>query len=295
MKLANFVTGGQHRAGVVLDGTILDVASVSSAYAGVSSVDQLLSGSMLDELAARTASLHGNAKLEGVQLCPPVERPDKILMTAVNYRSHADEGKSAPPSSPYFFTKFDSCLVGHGLPILSPKVSQAMDYEAELAVVIGKRGKYIAKDEAMGFVAGFTAANDVSYRDLQFPDGWPTILNRQGQNWVKGKALDRSLPLGPWLVTKDEVGDPQDLGISLAVNGERRQSQRTSDMIFGVAELVSYASEGQTLLPGDLICTGTPAGVAKDTGGRYLKPGDVVSVTVERIGTLTNMVEAEGH
>ncbi|HUI01792.1 MAG TPA: fumarylacetoacetate hydrolase family protein, partial [Nitrososphaerales archaeon] len=194
---------------------------------------------------------------------------------------------------PYFFTKFRSALLGPGDQILLPRVSTKVDWEVELAVIIGKGGKYISRDRALDHVAGYTVANDISFRDLQYPPGWPEKLNPLGMNWVKGKALDSSLPLGPWLVTKDEIPDPQNLGLHLRVNGETKQDSSTSDMVFDVATLIEYASAGITLKPGDVISTGTPLGVALWGDRRFLADGDLVEAEVEGIGVLRNPVKRE--
>jgi 2-keto-4-pentenoate hydratase/2-oxohepta-3-ene-1,7-dioic acid hydratase in catechol pathway len=162
-----------------------------------------------------------------------------------------------------------------------------------LAVIIGKRGKYIEKSDALEHVAGYAVSNDVSFRDFQLPPGWPERLNPLGMNWVKGKGMDSSFPLGPCLATRDEIPDPHNLRISLKVNGQLKQDSNTSEMVFKIDALVEYVSAGLTLKPGDIISTGTPFGVALATGQSYLRDGDVVEGTVERIGTLSNPTESE--
>ena len=282
MKLLNYEIGGVAKAGVFKDGKIFRVEGASS----------------IEELFARGANL-SKVALGGAEdprkavVRPPVITPDKILLAAVNYKAHGKEQVTQPPSDPYFFTKFRSCIVGQGDPIIIPRISKKADWEAELAVVIGKKCKYVSKGDALSHVAGYTVANDVSFRDLQFPPGWPEKTNTLGQNWVKGKALESALPLGPYLLTADDVPDPQRLRLSLKVNGVERQNASTEDMIFSVAELVAFLSSGLTLLPGDVISTGTPAGVAAFSGAPYLKDGDVVETTVDGIGTLRNPVRAE--
>jgi len=284
MKLLNYESNGSARVGFLKDGEIVRIGSASS-------IEELLSLGKIGEIGRKE---EGPAEeLSGVRTRPPVVAPDKILLAAINYRAHGEETKSPPPSEPYFFTKFRSCIIGHGDPIVIPRVSKRADWEAELAVVIGKKCKYVKRSEALSCVAGYTVSNDISFRDLQFPDGWPEKLNSLGQNWVKGKALDSALPLGPFLVTPDEIADPQGLRLSLKVNGVEMQNASTEDMVFSVAELVEYLSSGLTLLPGDLISTGTPAGVAAFSGMPYLKDGDIVEATVEGIGTLRNPVRAE--
>lgn len=218
------------------------------------------------------------------RLRAPLLRPGKIICLGLNYADHAKETNSPIPQYPELFNKFANALIGPGEPIVLPRVSQQVDYEAELAVVIGKAGRYIDEARALEHVAGYTILNDVSMRDFQF----------RGRQWMQGKTFDRSTPLGPWIVTADEIPDPQALAISCEVSGEVLQSSNTREMIFGVAQVIAYISQIMTLEPGDVIATGTPAGVgfARDPK-RLLRPGDVVRVTVERIGTLENPVIAE--
>lgn len=213
-------------------------------------------------------------------------RPEKVIMPAVNFRSHKAEGSFEAPPYPYFFVKTPNTFVPHEGFIVIPKGLNRVDYEGEIGIVIGKRGKYIPKEKAMDYVFGFTILNDVSYRDYQFP-GVPKL----GLNWVMGKDLDTGLPIGPWVVPKDEVDLP--LRITTRVNGEVVQDGTTDEMIFGIEELVSFASQGITLRPGDVIATGTPAGVAEFSSKKYLKHGDVVEVEVSKIGVLRNYVKEE--
>lgn len=264
-------------------------------FPSVSKVEDLLTPGRIEELgrALRGGAPRGGLSLADVRLRSPIQSPDKILCAAVNYVAHGKEGGSTPPSEPYFFTKFRSCITGDGDPIVIPKISKKADWEAELVVVIGRRGKYISHEDAMDYVAGYCAANDVSFRDLQSPTESQGKPSRYGLNWVKGKALDGAFPLGPWLVTKDEIPDPQRLRISLRVNGATRQDSTTGDMVFSVARLIEYASSGLTLRPGDVISTGTPSGVANYSGVPFLKAGDVVEVEIQGIGTLRNTVEEE--
>lgn len=209
--------------------------------------------------------------------------PEKVLMPAVNFRSHAGEGRFERPPYPYFFVKTPNTLVPHNGFIELPRGLERVDYEGEIGIVMGKRGKYIPKEKAWDYIFGFTVLNDVSYRDYQFP-GVPQL----GLNWVLGKDLDTGLPIGPWVVPKDEVELP--LRITTRLNGEVVQDGTTDDMIFSMEELVHYASQGITLRPGDVIATGTPAGVAEFTGRKYLRHGDVIEVEVTDIGILRNYV-----
>ena len=266
MKLVNYETGGALKVGVLRGGQIFRVESASS-------IEQLISRGPLE--TERLIQGEDPEAPEKVRVRPPVLAPDKILLAAVNYRGHGAEQKKAPPAEPYFFTKFRSCIIGQGDPIVIPRISKRPDWEAELAVVIGKRCKYVSAAEALSCVAGYTVANDVSFRDLLFSSGGPEKASPYGNNWVKGKALDSAFPLGPCLVTTDEIPDPQRLRLSLKDNGTERHNSSTDDMVFPVARLVEYLSTGLTLLPGDLISTGTPAGVAVFSGAPFQKYGDM--------------------
>ena len=288
MKLAQYVSEGKPKVGIVEGDLVYD--------AGESSIDQVLSKGLLNSIRERARSIMTAGEgvpLDSVLLLSPIRYPEKIFCVAENYRSHVRESDSKAAAKPYLFTKFRNSIIGPNDPIVIPRISQKVDWEAELAVVIGKEGKHISEDLAMGYVAGYCISNDVSFRDLQFPEGWPKVLSRLGQNWVLGKGLDGALPLGPWLVTADEIPDPHNLGISLSLNWQVKQNSNTGDMIFSVASLISYISAGITLRPGDIISTGTPQGVAAFTDQRYLKTGDVVEARIDRIGSLRNPVVAE--
>ena len=214
-------------------------------------------------------------------LLAPVPRPGKIVAIGRNYREHATEEGVEPPLAPLIFAKWPSSIVGHGIEVTwDPDLSRQVDYEAELAVVIGRTARGVGVDEALDHVLGYTCLNDVSARDLQFGDG----------QWVRGKSLDTFCPMGPALVTADEVGDPQDLAISCTIGAERVQEANTSAMYFGVAEIISYCSMSFTLEPGDVIATGTPGGVGvfRDPP-RFLADGDRMTVEIERIGRLENV------
>ena len=288
MKLAQFAWKGRTRVGIV-EGDFVHAV-------GESSLDQALSKGLLDSLKRRKKALvesTADIPLTSVRLLSPVLFPEKIFCVAENYRSHAKEADGRVAKKPYLFTKFRNAILGPDEAILIPRISKKVDWEAELAVVIGKEGKHIPKERAISHIAGYCISNDVSFRDIQFPQGWPKKLNRLGQNWVLGKGLDGAFPLGPWLVTTDEIPDPHNLGISLSVNGELKQSSNTNEMVFSVASLIEYISAGITLRPGDVISTGTPQGVAAFTDQRFLKEGDVVEARIDRIGTLRNPVESE--
>lgn len=219
--------------------------------------------------------------LDGLTLLAPVPRPGKVIAIGRNYREHAAEEGADPPREPLIFSKWPSSIVGHGAEVRwSAELTHQVDYEAELAVVIGRRARRVAVGDALDYVLGYTCLNDVSARDLQFADG----------QWVRGKSLDTFCPMGPALVTADEVGDPQDLAIRCAVGREEVQSAHTSQMYFSVAQIISHCSQAFTLEPGDVIATGTPGGVGvfRDPP-RFLGDGDLVSVEIERIGRLDNI------
>jgi 2,4-didehydro-3-deoxy-L-rhamnonate hydrolase len=212
----------------------------------------------------------------------PIERPGKIVCVGLNYRDHAEEQGAALPEEPLLFAKFPNTLIGPGEPIVIPPLVTQCDYEAELGVVIGARVRGVSKENALEAVLGYVCANDVSARDLQFSDG----------QWTRGKSVDTFCPVGP-LVPRDEIPDPHDLWIRAIVSGEVLQDSTTANLIFGVDEVISHATKTMTLEPGDLILTGTPAGVGvfRDPQ-RLLHPGDEVTIEIERVGSLTNPVVA---
>jgi len=230
-----------------------------------------------------TGSSSGIA-LDQVELLAPVPRPGKIVAAGVNYRDHAAEGGRDAPDHPVLFAKFPTSVIGHGSDIRwDPRLTQAVDFEAELAVVIGRTCRRVDEARALEYVGGYTCLNDVSARDLQFSD----------RQFVRGKSLDAFCPMGPWLVTPDEVGDPQSLGIRCIVNGETMQDSNTSDLVFNIPTLLAVLSRGMTLEAGDILATGTPSGVGMGrTPPTYLRPGDVMEAEIEKIGVLRNRVGA---
>jgi 2-keto-4-pentenoate hydratase/2-oxohepta-3-ene-1,7-dioic acid hydratase in catechol pathway len=219
-----------------------------------------------------------------VNLLAPIQRPPKIICIGLNYRDHAAESKLAVPETPTVFSKYATSVIGPGAPIVLPKASTKPDYEAEFAVVIGKGGRHIPEDEWEDYVFGYTIVNDVSARDFQMAT----------TQWMIGKTFDTFCPMGPAIVTKDEIEDPHNLAISLSIGGETLQSSNTGNLIFRIPKLIAYLSSVFTLEPGDIISTGTPAGVGfARTPPRYLKAGDEVRVQVEGIGELVNPVVME--
>ena len=221
------------------------------------------------------------------QMLAPIGRPDKVICIGLNYRDHAVETGAAIPAEPVVFSKFASAIVGPDSDVVLPGVAQQVDYEAELVVVIGRRGKRVAAEEAFAYVAGFMCGNDVSARDWQ--------KGRPGGQWLLGKTPDTFAPTGPWLVTADEIADPHQLNVRLRLNGETMQEGSTREFIFGIDRLIAHVSQLVTLEPGDLIFTGTPPGVGVARKPPvFLKPGDEVEVEIEGLGVLRNRVVGEG-
>jgi 2-keto-4-pentenoate hydratase/2-oxohepta-3-ene-1,7-dioic acid hydratase in catechol pathway len=289
LKLANYYEDSKVKAGLVKDTKIYPITdNTGKTFANV---DQILAAGALDFVKSSVSQITrgSGTGIGSVRLAPPVQFPEKIYCAAVNYLSHSKEQNQNPPTEPYFFTKFHNTLIGPEDAVLLPKISKKVDWEVELVVVIGKKGKNISRASAMEYVAGFTISNDISFRDLQMPDK----ANYLGMNFVKGKGLDTAFPLGPWLVTKDEIPDIYSCGIFLSVNGVEHQNSKIGDMLFKIDQLIEYLSADITLLPGDLISTGTPLGVAAFTGAPFLKAGDVLEAKIDGIGVLKNYVKAQ--
>jgi 2-keto-4-pentenoate hydratase/2-oxohepta-3-ene-1,7-dioic acid hydratase in catechol pathway len=213
----------------------------------------------------------------------PIERPGKIVCVGLNYRDHAEEQGVPLPEAPLLFAKWQNTLIGPGEPIVIPPIVTKCDYEAELGVVIGARVRDVSAENALEAVAGYICVNDVSARDLQFADG----------QWTRGKSPDTFCPVGPRLVPRDEVADPQQLAVRAVLNGEAMQESSTANMVFGVADLIAYITQTMTLEPGDLIATGTPAGVGVFRKPPvFMQPGDEITIEIEGLGSLTNPVVA---
>jgi len=299
MKLAQFKTSesAEQRLGVLLGDVVYDVADLARALkeSGGGPPSWLLKATRTQDVIDRGESALRDLKallsdiqistalpLDSIDFLPAVY-PSKIVAIGRNYVDHAIEGGAEPPKAPLIFNKLPNSLSAHNAPIVLSKISSQVDYEAELAVVIGRKATRVSEASALDHVFGYTLINDVSARDLQYGDG----------QWTRGKSLDTFAPLGPFITTRDEIADVQALKIEGRLNGEVMQSSSTSKMIFKVAYLISYISQGITLEPGDIIATGTPDGV-----GVFRKPpvllkaGDVYEVTVERLGTLSNPVVA---
>ncbi|HEY7914756.1 MAG TPA: fumarylacetoacetate hydrolase family protein [Blastocatellia bacterium] len=292
MKLLSMKLDGEDRAGILIGDEALDLRAVDSSMATCKDALDiiLLEPGRLNALRLHQPDeemlskyRHAGAlhPIRNVALNSPVLHPGKILAVGLNYAAHASEGGRKPPERPLIFSKNVTALIGPGDPIRLPRISDKVDYEAELAVVIGKQGRSIASINAYEHIAGYTIMNDVTARDLQ----------RSESQWARAKGLDTFAPCGPWLVTADEMTDPHSLDISLRVNGEARQRSNTSDLIFKIPSLIEFISEDLTLLPGDIISTGTPSGVgAYMTPPVFLKQGDTIEITIAGIGVLRNRV-----
>ena len=273
MRFASCLLGGRRFAGLVEDDVVRPLRDVVE-----------LGRDTPSEVLADPPLTDERVPLAEVQLLPVVPSPGKIICVGLNYRAHADEGGYDVPDYPALFTKFAETLVGAGDPILLPLESSAVDYEAELAFVVGRPARRAAGASALEAVAGYTLGNDISMRDYQYKTA----------QWLPGKNWAGSTPLGPFLVTPDEVGDPHQLDIALELNGQRMQSANTSQLIFDVPTLVATISEFVPLAPGDLVLTGTPSGVGYRRDPKVLlRDGDRVVVEIERVGRLENPVAAE--
>lgn len=297
MKLLTFLKEGNHALGIKTDKGIIDVEAASKLTSQTEAPTDIMDVIQQSEAAVKALAALEEAALssedssvlldeEGVTFAPCVTRPSKIICVGLNYRKHADETNSPYPKTPILFNKFSNALAGHQEPVAVPRVTEKLDYEAELTIVIGKRAKNVDRAEALQYVFGYCNGNDLSARDLQL---------RTAQ-WMLGKTCDGFAPIGPYLVTADEVGDPNDLEIKTILNGEVRQQSNTADMIFHCDEIVSYISQHMTLEPGDIIMTGTPEGVIMgypEDKQEWIKPGDVVTIEIEKLGSLTNRFVAD--
>jgi 2-keto-4-pentenoate hydratase/2-oxohepta-3-ene-1,7-dioic acid hydratase in catechol pathway len=295
MYLLTFRDGDDLRLGVRTERGVIDVAAAQAALgasgaAAPESIDEVIAGgdaalAALADLVGRADAaqadwLHDEASLT---LGPAVPNPGKIICVGLNYRKHAEESGAAIPETPVLFSKFNNSVAAPNEDVPLPESATQYDYEVELGVVIGKPVKNVAEGDALDTVFGYVTANDLSARDLQ---------TRTSQ-WILGKTLDKFMPIGPYLVTADDVPDPQALQLRTWLNGDLRQDSNTSDMIFPVAEIIAYISRHFSLEPGDVIITGTPAGVILGLPEKnWMVPGDVVEVEVEGLGRLSNRVVA---
>ncbi|MEM7029012.1 MAG: fumarylacetoacetate hydrolase family protein [Chloroflexota bacterium] len=283
MKLVTFDAANGPRAGALHNGRILDLAEASdgtlpSDMEGILQLgDSGLDAARKVVEAATPNSGHAEAD---VKILAPLLNPSKVVAIGLNYMDHCREQKVDPPELPLIFTKFTTSIIGPNDDICwDPNLTSQVDYEVELAVVIGKTARQVSAADALDYVAGYTICHDVSARDLQFGDG----------QWVRGKSLDTFCPLGPWLVTKDEIPDPHNLSIRCLVNGEALQDSSTKELIFDLPTLIEFCSNAFTLVPGDIITTGTPDGVGVFRDPKiFLKDGDVVTCEIEGLGQITN-------
>ncbi len=300
MKLITFEEAGSIHLGVQTEQGVLDVEAAIAdkpelSLAPVpSTLREVLNGG---EAALKALQEFVNDVLvdgggsyfkveDSLSFGPCVPDPGKIICIGLNYRRHAEETGMPIPEYPILFNKFSNALTGHGVDVPLPRSSQKVDYEAELGIVIGRTAKYVSEEEALDYVFGYCTANDLSARDLQ----------QRTSQWLAGKSCDKFSPIGPYLVSKDEIVDPNLLNIKCTVNGELRQNSNTSDMIFNCQQIVSYISQCMTLSPGDIILTGTPEGVVLGYPPEqqvYLKHGDLVTIEIEQLGALTNRMVSE--
>jgi 2-keto-4-pentenoate hydratase/2-oxohepta-3-ene-1,7-dioic acid hydratase in catechol pathway len=297
LRIASYVYRGLESYGVLKNGKIIDLprlsrlkkASMPKNVAGLisqgSKAELSLTKMMLEAPKNQTGKFVLN--MDDVTLKAPVSAPPKILCLGLNYKNHAEEAELPLPDEPIIFMKPQTAIVGPEQPVIKPAFVEKLDYEVELAVVIGRRGRNIPVSGAEDHVFGYTAFNDISARDIQFKDG----------QWTRGKSFDTFAPMGPCITTAAEIGDPNNLRLSARVNGETRQDSSTNRMVFNVYEIIHHLSRVMTLEPCDIIATGTPAGVAAfmKPEPKYLQPSDTVEIEVENIGVLRNpIVEEQG-
>jgi len=279
MKLIRFGKEGQEKPGIHLEGKNYDLSAFIKDYD-----ESFFEQNGLQKLAGIVNEEKLPLVEDGQRIGSPIARPSKILCIGLNYAKHAKETGAAIPTEPILFMKSTTSLTGPFDNIIIPKNSEKTDWEVELGVVIGKKASYVSEEEAMDYVAGYVLHNDVSERAFQL---------ERGGTWDKGKGCDSFAPLGPWLVTKDEIQNPHRLRLWLSLNGKMMQDSNTDDLIFNIPQLISYSSQFMTLLPGDVISTGTPAGVGLGFSPNiYFKPGDVVELGIDGLGSSKQTVVA---
>lgn len=282
MKLIRFGTTGNEKPGIQLaDDTWIDISAFGTDYD-----EDFFGNGGLDKLEQWLKTNQDKCPKvdKKTRLGPPLTRPSKIVCVGLNYAQHAAESGMAVPKQPVLFFKATSAIVGPNDDLILPKGSEKTDWEVELGIIIGKKASYVTETDAVDHIAGYVLHNDYSEREFQ--------LEKEGQ-WCKGKSCDTFAPIGPFIATKDEVTDPNNVDLWLKLNGETVQNSNTSDFIFNVQEVVSYISQYMTLLPGDIISTGTPFGVGLGFNPpKYLKPGDVVELGIEGLGTSKQQVKA---
>ncbi|MCA9040342.1 MAG: fumarylacetoacetate hydrolase family protein [Planctomycetaceae bacterium] len=286
MRLVTYQSAnGSRIAGVNQQGQIVDLNQTDGTLPTCMKA-LLAGGDALLAQAAKAIETGTGLNPAGVKLLAPIPNPQKVVCIGLNYIDHAKESGVEPPEEPVLFNKFPTAVAAHEEEVTLPSVSSQVDYEAELVVVIGQSCKHVSEADALSYVAGYCTGHDVSARDWQ--------LNKPGKQWLSGKTFDGFAPFGPYLVTADEVGDAENLNIKLRLNGETMQDSSTKQLIFGIPKLVSYLSQICTLLPGDVIFTGTPPGVGMARKPPvFLKPGDVCEVEIEKLGLLRNKFVGE--
>lgn len=295
MKIANIYYNNRKCASVSSgDGFhIIDAGLLKVDLKGDLDIDFILANNLLEKIQGKEREIVDSTPPlpeSSFRYLPVVNNPEKILMVAINYYGHIKEQHREPPLQPLFFTRMRNSLIAHMEPILKPEVSQMVDWEGEVGVIIGQRTKYLNRKNYEDYIAGYTLANDISFRDLQIK------TDREGKrftDWVPGKTLDSSFPLGPVLITKDEVGDIYSRKLTLKVNGRTEQDSLVDDMVFKIDVLMENISRGITLKPGDVISTGTPGGVAYYNRRNFLNKDDKVEVSLGNLATLRNPVIAE--
>jgi 2-keto-4-pentenoate hydratase/2-oxohepta-3-ene-1,7-dioic acid hydratase in catechol pathway len=281
MKLVSFSAAGRSSYGAVVGDGIVDLGRrLGSRHPTLRSA---LAGDALAGVAPEIADASPDVALSQVELLPPIPDPDKIICAGRNYRAHAAEAGGPPPENPQVFLRLTNTLVGHGSAMVRPLISGDFDYEGELALIIGRPGRHIARADALGHVFGYACFNDGSIRDIQFK-----------HSIAAGKNFHRTGGFGPWIVTADEIPDPTRLTLATRLNGQEVQHTGIDDLIFDIPTLISYCSDWTPLLPGDVIATGTPEGVGfARKPPLWMRPGDVVEVEISRIGVLRNPIVAE--
>lgn len=281
MKLLSYRSSGENTWGVLLeDGGIVEGRTLLDGTCA--SIRQVLAGNRLAEISQEVQVATAGLQLDDLELLPVISDAEKIFCAGLNYRSHIEETGRTPPEFPRFFARVPNSMVGHGAPMIRPKASTMFDYEGELALVIGKRGRHIAEEDALKHVAGYTCFMDGSLRDYQ------------EHTTTSGKNFHATGPLGPWMVTADEIPDPTRLTLTTRLNGQVVQHATTDMLIYSIARMISYLSTITYLEPGDVIATGTPEGVGqRRTPQLWLKPGDVIEVDISGIGVLRNPIHDE--
>ncbi|HUO91211.1 MAG TPA: fumarylacetoacetate hydrolase family protein [Rhizomicrobium sp.] len=273
MKLATFIADGRERTGIVVDDGLVELTDIAPDMIALITDFSTLKG----QVARRAAEEKAHYKLKDVRLLAPVPRPQKVMAIGLNYADHIAESGAQTPERQIWFAKLGNAVNGPHDPIQIPKASKMIDWEAEMVFVIGRRCRHVPRERAQEVIFGYACGNDVSVRDWQFHTA----------QWLVGKSFDTHAPIGPWIVTADEIGDPHALGIRCIVNGETKQNSNTRHLVFNCFDQIAYLSQAMTLNPGDMVFTGTPGGVGQSMKPpQFLKAGDTVRVEIDKIGAL---------